>query len=589
MAWEYKISTIRLYLAQINATLGDIKGNYGLIASHIGQAKKAGVDMVLFPELAITGYPPEDLLLKAAFIDKNIYYLNKLKDLVTDIVAVIGFAGSAGGAIFNSAAVIHDQKIKSVYNKQFLPNYSVFDEERYFQKGSASYTYKIGDVTIGINICEDIFYASGPARTQSALGGAELIINISASPYHIKKIGEREKILSARAAGSRAKLAYINIVGGQDELVFDGNSLILDENGKVLARAKPFVEDVLIYDLDLGSISPARLEDDNFKDQRTKMQKSQKALPVVDIKYNAKEGEKPLEAKLIDEYREFISCPEEEILDALVLGTRDYIRKNGFTKIVIALSGGIDSALTVVVASLAIGNGNVTAVLMPSDFSSSGSVEDSMALSKNLGIRAMTIPISGIYNSYLKDLGPVFKDKKINITKENIQARIRGNIIMAMSNENDWLVLSTGNKSEISVGYCTLYGDMVGGFSPIKDVYKTMVYDICRFINKKYSSLIPENIMAKAPSAELKPDQKDQDRLPPYDLLDKILQSYIEDDLGYDEIVKKGFDPGTVKDIICMVNKSEYKRRQGPPGIKISPRAFGKDRRYPITNKFLPD
>jgi len=545
--------------------------------------------MVVFPELAISGYPPEDLLLKPAFIHKNMEYLDKLKSLAGNIIAVIGFPNIVNGNIFNSAAVVHGQKIKSIYNKQLLPNYSVFDEERYFQKGSESLVYKIGDALVGINICEDIFYGSGPSKTQSIAGGAELIINISASPYHIKKIDEREKLLIKRAVDNRACLAYVNLVGGQDELVFDGNSLIIDENGIVLARAKPFTEDVLLYDLDLGGVALARSGDPGFMDQRAKMVKKLKVLPAVGLGYKTKKREKPLNTKHISDYSKFVSSPEEEILKALTLGTRDYIKKNGFEKIVIALSGGIDSALTTVIAKFAVGGDNVAAVLMPSDFSSRGSIEDSMALSKNLGIKAMTIPISGIYNSYLENLGSIFKDKKINITKENIQARIRGNIIMAISNENGWLVLSTGNKSEISVGYCTLYGDMVGGFSPIKDVYKTTVYDICRYINKKHPGLIPENIINKAPSAELRPDQKDQDKLPPYDLLDNILESYIEDDLGYEEILKKGFDPGTVKEIIGMVNKSEFKRRQGSPGIKITPRAFGKDRRYPITNKFIPD
>ena len=584
---------LKLYLAQINPAVGDIRQNHRLIISHIEKAAASGADIVIFPELALTGYPPEDLLLKTAFVSENLKYIDKISKEVGDIIAIVGFAGSSHGSIYNSAAIICKEKIRSVYNKQHLPNYSVFDEERYFQKGDTDYIYKIRDHLVGVNICEDIFYAAGPARVQSMAGGAQLIINISASPYHTEKIVSREKMLSTRAVDNRVNIAYVNLVGGQDELVFDGNSLLIDEKGRVISRCRPFIEDHLIAEIDPGTSSAARIKDTKFKNQKIKLKDPEGSIEIIELDCKRRKDSRkktsvnsPLGKDNTVQYNELISCPEEEILEALVLGTRDYIRKNGFSKIVIALSGGIDSAITTAIAALAIGKKNVTAVLMPSGFSSRGSIDDSAALANNLGIKYITIPIAGIYETYLKDLKSIFRSDEINVTKENIQARIRGSIIMALSNENGWLVLSTGNKSEISVGYCTLYGDMAGGFSPIKDVYKTMVYSICRFINKKYGDLIPENILTKAPSAELRPDQKDQDRLPPYDMLDQILKAYIEDDCGYRAIVEMGFDPAMVRDVLNMVDNNEYKRRQGSPGIKITARAFGKDRRYPITNRF---
>ena len=566
--------------------MGDLSGNYDIIASHIKAAKKSDADVVVFPELSITGYPPEDLLLRKSFVDENIVYLNKLKKNTANIIAVIGFVGRERGQIYNSAAVIHDRQVKAVYNKQFLPNYSVFDEERYFSKGNANYIFKVADAFIGINICEDIYHSSGPLEIQSVSGGAELIINISASPYHVEKIRERREFLTHAAANNCVNIAYLNLVGGQDELVFDGDSVIINEKGDILDHAKPFKEDVLIYDLDTGGAAAARLKDPGFENQKTGMRKYHESLPRIDLKHYKKRKKTNKEYKTVSGYNRYIGCIEAEILQALILGTRDYVNKNKFDKVAIALSGGIDSALTAAVAAFALGKKRVNGIIMPSPYSSKGSIEDSIELSHNLGINYLTIPISDIYNTYLEDLKVILKHSGINITKENLQARIRGNILMAAANENDWLVLSTGNKSEISVGYCTLYGDMVGGFSPIKDVYKTMVYKICRYVNKNYSDIIPEKIISKVPSAELKPDQKDEDRLPPYEILDPILKSYIEDDLDYRSISEKGFDKKTVREVIEMVDHSEYKRRQGSPGIKITPRAFGKDRRYPITNNF---
>lgn len=566
-----------------------------MIAKSIEKAEEFSCDAVIFPELALTGYPPEDLLLKPSFIDKNLEYIEKIKLLSENIVVICGFIGREN-EIYNSAALMHDKKIVSVYNKQHLPNYSVFDEERYFQKGNRNKVFRIRDILVGVNICEDIYYCEGPAKIQAVYGGAQLIINISASPYHAGKIFEREKMLHTRATDCRACIVYVNLVGGQDELVFDGSSLIIDANGGILARCKPFEEDILVFDLDLEEIQSIRLKDSRYKSQRLELSRENIEIPeIIQVPLNnsislnkVRYSNKKIAGKSEStSYEDLISCEEEEILDALILGTRDYLHKNGFNKAVIGLSGGVDSALTAVIASMALGSENVTGILMPSPFSSQSSIDDSVALVKNIKINSMKIPISEIYGSYLETLKGIFKSGEINLTKENIQARIRGNVLMALSNEFGWLVLSTGNKSETSVGYCTLYGDMAGGLSPIKDIYKTKVYALCDFINKKYNKIIPKNILTKVPSAELKPDQKDQDFLPPYDLLDKIIEAYIEEDMDFNYMVNNlGYPGETVKKVMHLIDISEYKRRQGSPGIKITNRAFGKDRRYPITNKF---
>ena len=580
---------------QINPTVGDFENNFKLIEETVKKAVELSGDIVIFPELALTGYPPEDLLLKPSFIGKNIDYIEKIKLLSENIVIVCGFIGREN-EIYNSAAIMYKKKILNVYNKEHLPNYSVFDEERYFQKGTGNKIFKINNILTGVNICEDIYYSDGPAKTQAVLGGAQLIINISASPYHAGKIFEREKMLHTRATDCRACIVYVNMVGGQDELVFDGSSLIIDANGCILARCRPFEEDLLVFDLDLSEIDSIRLKDSRYKSQRLELsQKNIKAPEIIEITLNSPGSLKKIynsNKKLSGKsesilYKDMISCEEEEILEALVLGTRDYLYKNGFKKAVVGLSGGIDSALTAVIASMAIGNENVSGILMPSQYSSKSSIDDSVKLVSNIKINSMKISLSEIYDSYLGTLKSIFKSDDINLTKENIQARIRGNILMALSNEFGWLVLSTGNKSETSVGYCTLYGDMAGGLSPIKDIYKTKVYSLCKFINKKYNEIIPGNILTKVPSAELRPNQTDQDSLPPYDLLDKIIEAYIEEDMDFDFMVGNlGYPKETVKKVMHLIDVSEYKRRQGSPGIKITNRAFGKDRRYPITNKF---
>jgi NAD+ synthase (glutamine-hydrolysing) len=565
--------------------VGDIEGNYKKIARHVKNAEDLYTDIVVFPELAITGYPPEDLVLKPAFIDKNIRYLSKIKDIATKTTVITGFV-NRDSEIYNSAAIINNGKIVSIYNKQFLPNYSVFDEERYFQKGSDNFVYDLNGTLFGINICEDIYYSSGPIQFQSIKFGAKLIINISASPYHTGKIEEREKLLFTRAIDNRVNILYVNLVGGQDELVFDGTSMLVNEKGQILCRAKSFEEDHFIYDIDIEKVNFSRLQDAKYKKQRDRLKKETGSARVIKLKDTKKPGKNKKILKLKKNKISLSCCIEEEIFKAVVLGTRDYIIKNGFNRVVIGLSGGIDSALTAVIAAKAIKKENVYGVIMPSMYSTQASIDDSVALAKNIGIKTLTVPINDIYNRYIEILKNLLKTDSINVTKENLQARIRGNILMGLSNEYGWLVLATGNKSEVSVGYCTLYGDMVGGFSPIKDLYKTIVYRISDFLNEKYNGIIPIEIIKKAPSAELKPDQKDQDSLPPYDVLDDVLKAYIEEEKDYKEIVKSGFDIKTVKEVINMVDFNEYKRRQGAPGIKITARAFGRDRRYPITNKF---
>ena len=518
-------------------------------------------------------------------MDKNLEYLLKVQKISEGLTTIIGFINRESD-IYNSAAVINDCKISAVYNKQFLPNYAVFDEERYFQKGSENYVYDLGGKLFGINICEDIYYSSGPTRIQALKGGAKIIINLSASPYHMGKIEEREKILFTRAVDNRVSILYVNLVGGQDELVFDGTSLLISEKGEVLCRAKSFEEDHFIYNIDLEIVSSTRLQDAKFKKQRERIKTEVDTVSTVILKPSGRSDKSATAPLNHNDGKNSITSIEEEIFRAVVLGTRDYVIKNGFSEVVIGLSGGIDSALTAVIAVHSIGKENVHGIIMPSMYSSRSSVDDACKLAKNLGIETINIPINDIYLVYLSGLKKLLKTEQVNVTRENLQARIRGNILMGLSNEHGWLVLATGNKSEVSVGYCTLYGDMVGGFSPIKDLYKTVVYRISNFINEKYGDIIPDEIIRKAPSAELKPDQTDQDRLPPYDVLDSILKAYIEDEKDYEDIARSGIDPETVKEVINMVDFNEYKRRQGAPGIKITSRAFGRDRRYPITNKF---
>ncbi|TSC75480.1 MAG: NAD+ synthase (glutamine-hydrolysing) [Parcubacteria group bacterium Gr01-1014_30] len=547
-------------MAQINCTVGDLEGNFQKIKAWIKKAEDLNLDVIAFPELAITGYPPEDLLLKPRFIQDNLKKIRELAPFVKKTAAIVGFVDKEGSHIYNSAALIKGGKIVGVYRKMCLPNYGVFDEKRYFLPGQKLLVFKIGKITAGINICEDIWEESGPTR---ALGkrGTKIVFTINGSPYHQGKIRQREEIVKDQAKANKIAVVYINLVGGQDELVFDGQSMVVDSKGLVVSRAKAFVEELLVVEIDATG---SKLK---FKSSK-------------------------LESLFL----------EEEVYKALLLGLGDYVRKNGFKKVVVGLSGGIDSSLVATLAVDALGKDNVTGVVMPSRFSSLLSKEDAESLAKNLRIKLMIVSIEPIFKAYLETLNPQIQDLEQDIAMENIQARIRGNILMAFSNKFNWLVLTTGNKSEMSVGYATLYGDMAGGFAPIKDIPKTLVYKLARYRNSlaepvtarrerlaehsATSRVIPESVLVKEPSAELRLNQKDRDSLPPYEILDPILKLYVEQDLGVDRILKLGFEKEVVSKVAGMVDKSEYKRRQSPPGIKITPKAFGKDRRVPITNKY---
>jgi len=559
---------VRVALSQINPTVGDLKGNAEKILHFVKEAKKVKADIVTFPELSVCGYPPEDLLLKKRFVKDNLKTLEFIAGNISGIIAVIGFVGEdEEGNIYNSAAIVKDRKIKSVYNKIELPNYGVFDEKRYFKQGNKIPVFVVGKIAFGVNICEDIWKKNGVAKIQKDRG-AKIIINISSSPYHTGKVKLREKLLMERTEETKAYICYNNLVGGQDELVFDGASLILSPEGKEIARGKQFEEDLVIADLKVNSESEFKSKEYDYIIELGNLEDIE--LPVLKIK-------KPKRL-----------TPLEEIYKALTLGTRDYVRKNGFEKVVIGLSGGIDSSLTAVIACDALGKENVVGISMPSRYSSEGTRKDAKILAQNLGIKFIEIPIDKIFNSYLESLREEFQGLSPDITEENIQARIRGNILMALSNKFGYLVLTTGNKSEVSCGYCTLYGDMAGGFNVLKDVFKTLVYKLANFRNRKEkNNLIPESIIKRPPTAELRPDQKDQDALPPYPILDEILKKYVEEGKSYTEIAAENkFDPQLIKKVIKMVDRNEYKRRQAPPGVKITPKAFGKDWRFPITNKY---
>ncbi len=574
------MKTLRLALAQINPTVGDLAGNSKKILEYVKRAKLNKADIVAFPELAVTGYPPEDLVLKPQFISDNIASVKKISRSISGIVVVAGFVdrGQAGD-IYNAAALIADGRIIDVYHKILLPNYGVFDEFRYFKPGGKSPVYHLGGVKIGINICEDIWHRKGPACAQSR-AGAELILNINASPYERGKPETRERILCERATENSVMIAYVNTVGGQDELVFDGLSMVFDHKGRQIARGKQFEEQMVAVDLDLGDVREFR----KGKAWKKGCVSGAPACPEKKVRISPTEysDRRPLRYAVEPRIK-----GDEEIYRALVLGTSDYVRKNGFRGAVVGLSGGIDSSLVAAVAADAIGKENVTGLFMPSEFTSRESREDAFDLVRCLGITIMEISISRILDGYLKELNPHFKGREKDITEENLQARIRGNLLMAFSNKFGWLVLTTGNKSEMSVGYATLYGDMAGGFAVIKDVPKTLVYDLCRWRNSVgRAPVIPARVLWKEPTAELKPGQKDTDSLPPYDVLDPVLKAYVEDEMSFEEILKLGCDGESVRKVIGMVDKSEYKRRQSPPGVKITARAFGRDRRFPITNKY---
>jgi NAD+ synthase (glutamine-hydrolysing) len=575
------LHNFRLGIAQINSTVGDLSGNTRRIVEFIDLAKSLGVDLLTFPELAITGYPPEDLLLKPQFIKKNRESLDKVVDHSSGIAVVVGFVDSDSD-IYNAAAVLQNRKLIGIYHKFYLPNYGVFDENRYFQAGKECPVFIIHGVGIGITICEDIWYETGPATVQ-AYAGARLLVNISASPYHAGKGFSRERMLATRAADNVAIVAYNNLVGGQDELVFDGNSVIFSEKGEPVARGKQFEEDLVITDLDMESVFRSQLHDPRRRKETPWVKEELERVTKLEVSNEYPAAIKPaLPVRQVERLGDVA-----EIYQALVLGVRDYVRKNGFEKVVIGLSGGVDSSLVATIATDALGAGNVIGVSMPSRYSSPGSKSDAQALAKNLGIKFEVIPIERAFSSYLETLAEPFKGAQPDATEENIQARIRGNILFALSNKFGWLVLACSNKSETATGYTTIYGDMAGGFIPLKDVPKTTVYKLAQYRNQQgKKKMIPAGVLTKAPSAELRPDQKDIDTLPSYDILDPILKAYVEDDLAIDQIVAMGFDRDTVTKVARLVDRSEYKRRQAAPGIKITPRDFGRDRRLPITNGF---
>ena len=587
------IRNFRLAMAQMNPTVGDIDGNTARIIEYVEQARESQADLVAFPELAITGYPPEDLLFKTSFLQANVEAMQRVVAAARGIAVVVGYVevgdSATGVDIANAAAIGYDGQLIDSYRKMYLPNYGVFDEDRYFRRGDECPVYRINGVGVGVNICEDIWYPVGAIAVQRE-AGAELIVNINGSPFHAGKSAHREKMIGTRAADNGLFVAYLNLVGGQDELVFDGASLVCDMTGDVVARSPAFTEELLVTDLDIDSVFRARLRAPLSRKENSNILReigTPKTVPVSE--YRASDRQ-PLESSAAAR----VMGPVEEVYHALVTGTRDYIRKSGFSKALIGLSGGIDSALTATVAADALGKENVVGVTMPSRYSSEGSVSDSRELADNLGIECWVVPIEPAHLAFTDMLEPYFEGTTANVAEENVQARIRGNVLMTISNKFGWIVLTTGNKSEMAMGYATLYGDMAGGFAVIKDVPKTLVYDLCRWRNEKHGGRpgdkppIPEAIINKPPSAELRPDQLDEDTLPPYEKLDPIVRAYVEEDYSYQEMVEMGHDPAAVRQVISFVDRNEYKRRQAPPGVKITPRAFGKDRRLPIVNRYRP-
>lgn len=552
---------IKIALAQMNLVVGDISGNTDRIIDAYRAGAADGAQIVAVPELAITGYPPEDLVLKRSFIAANHEALQKVAGETKEAIVMVGFVQAGNDRLYNAAAICQNGGVLAVYRKHRLPNYGVFDEDRYFEPGRGHFLLETEDGVVGLCICEDAWSPKGPITSQGD-AGAQLIVNINASPFHKNKLREREEMLCERARRAGASIAYVNMVGGQDELVFDGGSLVIDPAGEVIARSPQFEEDLALVDVPLGRT--------NTSDHPSVIR-----IPA------ALTPSEPMGAATINEPLTGIA----EVYEALKLSLSDYARKNSFTKAVIGLSGGIDSALTAAIAADALGPEAVLGVTMPSGFSSTGSIEDSLELARNLGIAIHKITIGELYSTFLAELEETFGDHEMGVAEENLQARIRGTILMTISNRYGHLVIATGNKSENAVGYATLYGDMVGGFSLLKDVLKTEVYDLARHRNT-LGPAIPESTITKSPSAELRPDQKDSDSLPPYEVLDPILAAYIEQDAGLAEIEKLGFERDTILQVMRLVDRSEYKRRQGAPGPKVTTKAFGRDRRLPITSRW---
>ena len=575
---------LRVGLAQINPVVGDIEGNARKIAEYTGAARDGGAALVVFPELTLSGYPPEDLLLKTGFLDAVEVALHELAGQTHGIVAVVGFPERAED-VYNSAAVLADGEVAAVYRKMYLPNYGVFDEQRYFQSGAEAAIVEVNGIPVGISICEDIWEPGPPAMTE-ALGGAQVIVNLSASPYRAGYGAHRERMLVQRAVDYLAAVVFVNTVGGQDELVFDGHSLAIDQDGTVLTRGPQFEEQLGFATIDPREVVASRLRDTRH---RANVRRQRRATPVAEppvftlASVNVESEGETVAGEVVP-----LLDLEAEVYAALRTGLRDYVDKNGFEQVVLALSGGIDSALVALVAADALGAERVTCISMPSPYSSEGTRADARAIAENLGVGFREISIADAMQGYDEMLSDAFAGREPDITEENVQARIRGNVVMALSNKFGWLVLTTGNKSELSVGYATLYGDMAGGFAVLKDVYKGWVYRLVRWRNQTEGrELVPGSVLERPPSAELRYEQRDDDSLPPYDLLDRILEGYIEEDLDAPELVRRGLPADDVERVIRMVDRAEYKRRQAPPGIKISTKAFGRDRRLPITNRYV--
>ncbi len=570
------MALVRVALCQVNAVVGDLDGNVQRVLSSLRDAEVAGCDLAVYPELVLTGYPPEDLLLKPGFVEDCRSALDRVVEEASACAAVVGTV-DARRDLHNAAAVVAGGRLVSTYHKRLLPNYSVFDEQRYFVPGSERpELIEVAGVRAGVSVCEDAWDPAGAIAVEAA-GGAELIVNINASPYYAGRALERERLLGVRASDASCPVVYVNLVGGQDELVFDGGSFVVDADGRVVARAPQFEEATLVVDIEVAPVYRKRLLDPRGRAQS-------EPLPVQPLSSSSRRP--PDEAALHADLATPLE-PVTEVYEALVLGTRDYVRKNGFGDVVIALSGGIDSSLVAAVAVDAVGPERVHGVSMPSRFSSEGSRTDAEALGDRLGLELRTIPIEPAHDAFLDMLRPVLGERPPNLTEENLQSRIRGVVVMALSNELGWLVLTTGNKSEVAVGYSTLYGDTAGGFAVLKDVPKTLVYALCRERNRRAGAdVIPEAVLTKPPSAELRPDQRDDESLPPYEVLDPLLAAYVEDDRTRGELERAGCDPELVRRVTALVDRAEYKRRQSPPGVRVSRKAFGKDRRLPITSRY---
>jgi NAD+ synthase (glutamine-hydrolysing) len=572
---------MRLALAQINTVVGDLDGNRELILARLDEARRAEADLVLFPELAVTGYPPEDLLLRPGFVAAAARSLEEIAAHARDIVALVGYP-HLGNDLYNACAVCADGGVRAIYRKRFLPNYGVFDEDRYFAPGRDLVLLELGGTLVGVTICEDL-WQPGPPATDLALAGAELLVNVSASPFHVGKEVEREEMFVTRARDNACFIAFCNAVGGQDELIFDGHSCVLDDEGAVVARAAGFEEQLLVVDFEPKVVIGRRLRDV----RRRALARERETAPPVEIVHVGDARTRGSNGKRYDGAVVGFEPELEQMRLALELGLRDYVQKNGFADVVIGVSGGIDSAVTAALAAEALGAERVHCVSMPSRYSSEGTRTDARRLADSLGCDFREVTIEPMYEAYMGALHEVFEGREADLTEENLQARVRGTLLMALSNKFGWLVLATGNKSELSVGYSTLYGDLAGGFALIKDVYKTDVFRLARHLNERAGrELIPESIIERAPSAELREDQRDEDSLPPYSALDQVLEAYVELDRSREELSSNGFDPEVVDRALAMIDRAEYKRRQAPPGVRLRPKAFGRDRRTPITNRW---